>query len=558
MILTEATETPMQTGAKTGAKTSETALAAAVQARREAGPAVLAEVRGAGAVTFTDHIRRRAAAWPDREALVWRGRGLSYARLLDRIDRARAALAAAGVQPGQPVALLLGNSDLYVVWYLAALDLGAIAVPLNTRLAPREAAYILRHSQAVLLLTEPAFADLLAELATAHGMAVATLTLDPRDPESGLTDARAAAAPALGPDAPAAVYYTSGTTGRPKGVVHTHASLLAITLQSPPAWEYDHDGLRMLAVTPLFHIAAHTAFFPALMLGGTLVVDTYDTAGTLELIRDGAITAVFAVPSILLLLVDAARMRSVTLDRVRTVMFGAAPMTISKLGDVQGLFPNAGLVHGMGQTESGGTLVTLPSVAAFARAGSVGTALAGVEVAIFDDHDRPVPPGTVGELVARGPNLMQGYLRNDAATRDTLRGGWLHTGDLGFQDPDGLVTLVDRKKDMIIRGGENIYCSEVEQVLLRHPAIKAAAVVGQPDALFGEQVAAFLVADPGLPRPGEDEIAAHCRGQLADYKVPVTLRFVDELPLTATGKIRKVDLRQSLPPYERAQRGTGA
>jgi acyl-CoA synthetase (AMP-forming)/AMP-acid ligase II len=379
------------------------------------------------------------------------------------------------------------------------------------------------------------------------------MVLDPADPGSQLGAGRHEAEPKIAADMAAALYYTSGTTGQPKGVVHTHASLIADALQSPPSWEYAFEGVRSLAITPLFHIAAHTIFFPVLFLGGTLIVDAYNTEQTLAQIGAEDVNAFFAVPSILLLMVDRARTAGRILPGVKTVMFGAAPMTISKLGEVRALFPNAALVHGMGQTESGGTLVTLPGVAAEARAGSVGLPMPGVEVAIFDSADRPVPVGQVGELVARGPNLMLGYYRNDEATRATLANGWLHTGDLGYQDAQGLVTLVDRKKDMIIRGGENIYSCEVEQVLLRHPAIKAVAVVGQSDVIFGEQVAAFVVADPALPRPGVEELAAHCRFSLADYKVPVTIRFADALPLTATGKIRKAELRDSLPPYERAR-----
>lgn len=518
--------------------------------RQAWGRALQAEMTAAGPVTYTRFLRERARDWPQRTALVFGSRALTYAELLDRTDRARQVLREQGVRPGQTVAFLMNNSDHYVVWYLAVLGMGAVAVPLNNRLVAREAAYILNHSESKLLLTEPAFAELVAEVARG-GVDLPRLVLDSADAESGLAATRYCGEPQVELTTPAALYYTSGTTGQPKGVIHTHQSLIADALQSPPAWEYDFEGLRSLAITPLFHIASHTIFFPVLFLGGTLVVDSYNTQATIELIRAQRINAFFAVPSILLLMVDKAKATGIVLEEMRTLMFGAAPMTISKLGEVQALFPNAGLIHGMGQTESGGTLVTLPSLAATARAGSVGLAMAGVEVAIFNDCDERVAAGEVGELVARGPNVMRGYYRDEKATRETLRNGWLHTGDLGYQDDEGLVTLVDRKKDMIIRGGENIYSCEVEQVLMKHAAVKVAAVVGQPDALFGEQVAAFLVLDPELPRPGTEELAAHCREFLADYKVPLTFRFLAEVPLTATGKIRKGELRQTLSPYER-------
>ncbi len=535
-----------------GANELSVQLAEIARHRAQAGKQILAEMAVAGPMTFTQFLRVRARQWMAHQALMFQGRSMSYGALLDRIDRARHVLHERGVGAGQSVALLMDNSDHYVIWYLAVLGLGAVAVPLNYRLTAGEATYILEHSRAVLLLTQPRYEPLSVQMQRDHALTVPRIVLDPSDPESGLGMERHAAEPVLAADAPAALYYTSGTTGQPKGVVHSHASLIADALQSPSSWEYAFNGVRSLVVTPLFHIAAHTIFFPVLFLGGMLIVDAYSTERTFAQIAEHQVNAFFAVPSILLLMVEKARITGRTLPDVKTVMFGAAPMTISKLGEVQSLFPNAALVHGMGQTESGGTLVTLPGAAATARAGSVGLPMPGVEVAIVDQSDRPVPAGQVGELVARGPNLMTGYYRNEAATKLALANGWLHTGDLGYQDAEGLVTLVDRKKDMIIRGGENIYSCEVEQVLLRHSAIKAVAVVGQRDTIFGEQVAAFVVVDPESPRPSVDELAAHCRFSLADFKVPVTFRFADALPMTPTGKIRKAELRDALPAYERA------
>lgn len=515
------------------------------------GAALQDQILRRGPMTYTRFMAELAVTWMHRTALVFGGRELTYAQLFEHVSRARAVLRSKGVRPGDSVALLMNNSDHYVVWYLATLGSGAVAVPLNNRLVASEVAYILEHSDSSLLISEPSFEPLVVEVGEVHGVSLPVMLLDPLVPDSGLSQELCTDEVAVDFTSPAALYYTSGTTGRPKGVIHTHRSLIADALQSPQAWEYAFVGVRSLAVTPLFHIASHTIFFPVLFIGGTLVVDSYSTQATLHLLRDKGINAFFAVPSILLLMVDKAKETGLVLDGMRTLMFGAAPMTIAKLGEVQALFPKAGLIHGMGQTESGGTLVTLPSVAAVDRAGSVGMPMAGVEVAIFNERDEPVPPGEVGELVARGPNVMQGYFKNAAATQDTLRNDWLHTGDIGFQDPDGLVTLVDRKKDMIIRGGENIYSSEVEQVLLKHPDVKQAAVVGQPDALFGEQVAAFLVVDPAVSAPSPEALVAHCLKYLADYKIPVTFRFVPDFPLTATGKIRKTELREALPEYKR-------
>ncbi|WP_028217100.1 class I adenylate-forming enzyme family protein [Paraburkholderia oxyphila] len=518
--------------------------------RSERGREILAELKTAAGRTYTGLLRERAQLRLEQPAVVCRGRTLTYGQLLDAVDTARHVLRERGVREQDVVTLLMNNSDHYLVWYLAVLGLGAVAVPLNNRLVAAELAFILGHSQSVLTISEPAFAMVLEQVRAAHGLAVPELVVDVEACVTVAASPQTQPEPRIEASAPAAIYYTSGTTGKPKGVVHTHASLFADALQSPGAWEYDHDDARLLAVTPLFHIAAHTCFFPVLFTGGTLYIDQYSTERTIDLVRRERITAMFAVPSILMLMVDKARALGIVLDSVKTLDFGAAPMSIARLGEVQSLFLNAALVHGMGQTESGGTLVTLPGELAVARAGSVGLPMAAVEVAIFDHEDREVPRGQVGELVARGPNVMRGYLRDEAATSATLRNGWLHTGDLGFQSEEGLITLVDRKKDLIIRGGENIYSSEVEQVLLKHPLVKAAAVVGQPDALFGEQVCAFLSTDPGLAPPSVEALRSHCRDSLADYKVPVAFRFVEEMPLTSTGKIMKAELRAMLTATE--------
>lgn len=330
--------------------------------------------------------------------------------------------------------------------------------------------------------------------------------------------------------------------------MHTHRSLIAGTLQGPPAWGYDNEQVVNLAVTPLFHIANHTVFLPTLAVGGTLVIDTFGTERMLELSQRHRITQVFAVPSILLLLTQFEDRGRFDLGSATRVAFGAAPMPVHKLEAVQALFPNAALVRGMGQTECSGTTVTLPSPQALEKAGSVGIAIAGTEIRIVDEIDADLPAGTVGELVTRGPNVMSRYLNRPEATAEARRGGWLHTGDLGYRDEQGCVYLVDRKKDMIIRAGENIYSSEVEQVLYGMPGIALAAVVGQPSELFGEEVFAFLVAREGAAQLTLDEVQAHCAERLVRFKRPTAIRYLDALPQTATGKIQKGELKAMIAP----------
>jgi acyl-CoA synthetase (AMP-forming)/AMP-acid ligase II len=328
-------------------------------------------------------------------------------------------------------------------------------------------------------------------------------------------------------------------------VVHSHRTFIAGCLQAPWAWQFPRENFVSLAVTPLFHIAAHTLFFPVLFAGGTLIIATFKPTEVFELLREQQVTSFFGVPSILLIMAQRALELGVDFPGVEVVQFGAAPMPMEKLNEVQALFPNAALIHGMGQTESCGTLVSLPGALALAKIGSVGIALPATDIAIFDDQDNPLPADMVGELVGRSPSVMAGYLNRPDATAETLRNGWLHTGDLGYLDADGFLFLVDRKKDLIIRGGQNIYSNEVEQVLAGHPALAEVAVIGMPSPILGEEVCAFVVARPDHQADAAN-VQEFCRPLLAGYKIPVAVHFLEALPRNATGKVLKPNLRKML------------
>jgi acyl-CoA synthetase (AMP-forming)/AMP-acid ligase II len=489
------------------------------------------------ATTYTQFLRDAAKDIGARRAIFDGETTLGYAELFARIDGAAAILQAQGIKQGDAVAMLVDNSARYAVWFLAILQRGAIAVPINNKLVEREVSFILDNSAARLMVFDRPY-QALVDKVLAEKKGIARLLAYMPDAASKSGDEVAAAL-----DSACAVYYTSGTTGVPKGVVHTHRSLIAGCLQASRAWGWNFDAPVSMAVTPMFHIASHTLFFPILYRGGTLIIATFKVDEVLRLMESEGITSFFGVPSILLIMAARARELGVTFPNVKVVQFGAAPMPMDKLGEVQALFPNAGLVHGMGQTESCGTLVTLPGDMAILKIGSVGIAIPATDVAIFDDRDSEVPRGQIGELVGRSPSVMREYLGNPTASAETLKGGWLHTGDLGYMDEDGFVYLVDRKKDMIIRGGENVYSNEVEQVLSSHPAVAEVAVVGGPDPVMGEKVCAFLVTKPGQARPDVEDIKRHCLAQLAPYKVPVDIRFIDILPRNATGKILKPNLR---------------
>ena len=493
--------------------------------------------------SYTTLLERTARTVPGKLAVIFGDRTWTYSRMFGAIaDLAGHLSVTLGVNQGERVALLVDNSDCYQFWYLAVLATGAVAVPLNTRLTAREIGYQIGDAGVVRILSQAKFSAVLAEVGVEWVDADAFLSVT--GPRFDI------AAAAIEPDSSAAIYYTSGTTGNPKGVVHTHRSLIAGTLQGPPAWEYDDPGAVTLAMTPLFHIANHTWFLPVLHTGGTMVISTFGSEGILDLIARRRVSHVFAVPTMLMMMCEHHRKSGQDLSHVRTVAFGASAMPPEKLADVQRMFPRAGLVHGMGQTESCGTIVTLPSALAFEKAGSVGVHIDGMDLRVVDDSGRDAPPGTVGELVARGLNVMSGYHGSPDATAQALAGGWLHTGDLGYLDDDGFLFLVDRKKDMIIRGGENIYSSEVENVLYMLPTVAQAAVIPARSELFGEEVFAFVVLGREATHEtacDEAAIREHCRRHLAGYKVPVGVRFVATLPQTATGKVQKHLLRELLP-----------
>lgn len=500
----------------------------------------LREEIGDGGVTFTGFLSRTAARCPAKTAMVCGDRVLTYEALFREVSAVADQLVSRlGLKAGEPTALLLQNSERYQIIYLAIIATGGIAVPLNCGLTAREIAFQLQNSGARRVVSEAKFAAVLEEVGASWTSADALTGAG--GPFVDLAHCPVSA------DSPAAIYYTSGTTGSPKGVVHTHRTLIAGALQGPAAWEYNVADAVTLAMTPLFHIANHTWFLPVLAVGGTMVIDTFKTDHILRLISERRITHLFAVPTMLLLMSQKHAGSGLDFSHVRNVAFGAAPMPPEKLADVKRMFPNAGLVHGMGQTESCGTIVTLPSGHAFDKAGSVGIHIVGADVRVVNEVGADTAAGEVGELITRGPNVMVAYHERPGATAETLAGGWLHTGDLGYLDADGYLFLVDRKKDMIIRGGENVYSSEVENVLYMHRGVIQAAVVAAKSEIFGEEVYAFVVRKKEASEVSEAQLREHCAANLAPFKIPVGIAFLDELPQTATGKIQKHVLRKLLP-----------
>jgi fatty-acyl-CoA synthase len=502
---------------------------------------------------WVDHVARHAYAMPDSVAFRFEGESITWARLHERVGRAAAAFAGLGVRRGDRVALLMTNRPEFVEATLAANAVGAIAVPVNFRLTPAEAAYILGDCGATLIVTDTLLAPLAAATATAAPLPqpprIIVTGPDPAGAESyqALLDSASGAPPDVEIDERdvALIMYTSGTTGRPKGAMLTHLNLLMQTVTTIRTARLYGEGNVSLLNVPLFHIAGVGNLPPALMLGSTVVImpsAPFDAGTTLEVIEAEGVTSLFLVPAqwqVLCAHPDVIRRTR----SLRTISWGAAPATVTLLETMAATFPDAEIVSVFGQTEMSPVTTSLPGADAIRKIGSVGKPIPTIAARIVDDEMNDVPPGAVGEIVYRGPTLMAGYWQDPAATDEAFRGGWFHSGDLVRADDEGFLYVVDRKKDMIISGGENIYCAEVENVLAGHPGIADIAVIGARHERWGETPIAVVVpADPAAP-PTLEDLTGWSRDKLSSFKKPTSIVIVGQLPRNASGKVLKHELR---------------
>ena len=504
---------------------------------------------------------------PDRGAVTCGGKTITYAELDHQAQRVAAALTAMGIAPGDHVALSCPNLPWFPMAYFGILKAGAVVVPLNVLLKPREIAYHLKDSDAKALLafegtTElpmGAFAKTACDEAQCPNLLLMTLAPDapgpiPGVPTLGQAMREAPAAPFATRrrrmDDTAVILYTSGTTGRPKGAELTHANMVmnaaAVCDMFQPAMQGGLAQEVILITLPLFHSTAQTCQMNAGVLGGMRLVllPRFEPATVLEVMereRTGFWTAVPTMYWALLQYVKTTGMDPRPIAaHLRLCVSGGAAMPLELMHAFESTF-GAKILEGYGLSE------TAP-VACFnqmhrpTKPGTVGQPILGVDVQCVDEQERFVPAGTPGEVVIRGPNIMKGYYNRPEATEEAMRHGWFHTGDIGTLDADGYLTIVDRKKDMIIRGGFNVYPRELEEVMLTHPAISLVAVVGVPDERLGEEVKAFVVLkkDASLT---DRELIDWCRDQMAAYKYPRSIEFRDALPISPTGKILKRELR---------------
>ena len=490
----------------------------------------------------------------DRVGIVFEGADVTYRLLGARIDATAAGLAAAGVGHGDRVVFCGLNRLELLEALLACCRLGAVLCPINNRLTPPEVAVLLADCRPVVLLATDGFDALLAEaVARVDGEADGHLrdldadpfpgsTLDSRTLDSRALDSTTSGRTTL--DDPALMVYTSGTTGAPKGAVHTQASLLATWRNS-----IDHQGLTeadtIVAPLPTFHVGGlNIQTLPTLAVGGTVLLQRrFDPDGVLELIRQHRPTQTLLVPAMLAAI--AAHPDFPTTDLTSLVGINTGSSIVPEA--VMRPFFDRGVPVGQvyGTTETGPTAIVLDYHDAEAKVGSCGRPALLTELRIVDPDGQEVAAGVDGEIQLRGPNVFSHYWENTAATDDAFVDGWFRTGDVGHRDGDGYVTIADRLKDVIISGGENVYPAEVEAVLADHPAIADVAVVGRADERWGETPVAVVIAAPGSAVTIE-ELRSWCDGRMARFKQPTAVLVVDDLPRTALGKVRKHELRSQL------------
>lgn len=490
-----------------------------------------------------DHARTYSAR---RTAVICGETSVDYATLYERCQRLVGGLRALGVQRGDRVGILSQNCHRYIEAFFAVPAGGMVIVPLNSRLAAAELATILADARCTVLLTDRDPGELanLVERVVRMPNEYETLLASAEPAPLGV-DGRGAA---IEENDLAAMFFTGGTTGRSKGVMLTHRNLIANTYHKSMALEFRADDV-FLAAPALFHVAGTAALHGLVWRGAATVIQpSFEPAGALDLIERHRVTFAVPVPTMLAALVAEQARQPRDISSIRLMGHAAAAMPSDLLRRIHAAFPAAELVHCYGSTETAPFVVHLAHEEQHLDGpllGSCGTPAMGVRIKIADPTGVQVDDGQVGEICVRGPNVMVGYWENPTATAEALVNGWYRTGDLGYQTPEGYLFVVDRAKDMIISGGENVYSVEVEEVLARHPAVAEVAVFGVPDPHWGEAVHAVVRPRDGFSTDGLVEaLQAHCRAAIAGYKIPkrIDLR-ADPLPVSGPGKVLKRQLR---------------
>ncbi len=510
------------------------------------------KVYGDRLTSLRDVLRRAVATSPVKTALIYQGYGMTYRELGKRADSVSGALQRlCNIQKGDRVAVLFSNTLEFCVCYFAIVQIGAVCLPLNYRLSGQEMAYQLKDTETGVLIFEDIYRDTVERLLPELDK-VRQVFITGADIPTGLRSYRELEAGSehffeevpIDEEDPASIMYTSGTTGRPKGAVLCHRNLICNGITAAHIMQVTPKTKQMI-LTPLFHASAlHSQLISSVLMGGTSVImKEFKTKESLELMAREKVTLLVAVPTMYWFWVTYPDFDQYDLTSIEYTLSGAAPAAPELIKLLAEKFPRSKFINAGGQTESTSFTFALPPEDALIKLGSIGWATPCNEIIVADEKGQELDLNQMGELWFKGPAVCKGYWNNPQGTKETITNGWLHTGDVGKVDEDGYLYLLDRKKDMIIRGGENIYCIEVENALYSHPNVLEAAVVGVPDKIFGEQVKAVLVLKPGQSAT-EEEIRQFCFQHLADYKVPKYVKFVESLPRNPGGKVVKAKLRE--------------
>jgi fatty-acyl-CoA synthase len=501
-------------------------------------------------------LSRSARRWPDKIALRFQGRTLTFAELDERVTRLANALSDRGVRQGDRVGVLMTNRLEAVESYFAAVRLGGVCVPVNFRLVADEVAYIIEDSGTQTLIVDAGLAELAGRVRARVALLRTTLVTESAQDRAGVGaesyEAAIAAASAeleevdVGEHDVAFIMYTSGTTGRPKGAMLTHFNLFMNTVNSMIELGISGSDEVWFSGLPLFHVGGVNGVLPYIMIGGTSVIlpsGQFDAAEVVEMLEREQVTGCYFVPTQWQQICAVPGVRERNL-RLRRMMWGASIAPPSVLQAMAETFPGVPTFNMFGQTEMSSVTCCLKGEDAIRKMGSVGKPVINVEARIVDLEMNDVGVGEVGEIVYRGATVTMGYWNRPEATAEAFEGGWFHSGDLCRMDDEGYITVVDRKKDMIISGGENIYCAEVEAAVESHPKVREVAIIGVPHEKWVETPLAVIVpVDAGDP-PTHAEIVEHLRDRLAPYKKPSAIVVVAELPRNASGKVLKTALRQ--------------
>jgi acyl-CoA synthetase (AMP-forming)/AMP-acid ligase II len=505
---------------------------------------------------LTQGLHRALRHTPQGPATIFGERVRTVAEHADRVARLAGGLRTLGVAEGDRVAILSLSSDRYVELLMAVPWANGVINPVNVRWSVEEIVYSLADSSTAVLVVDDTYAPLLDELVEGYRELRGVVHAGDGPVASGAIgyeDLAAASAPIpdarRGGDALAALLYTGGTMGSPKGVMLTHANILTSVLGGQATFPFARPGGRFLHAAPLFHGGALAAWAAQWVVGGTqVVVPAFDPRAVMAAVQEHRVTDLLLVPTMLQRLTDDPGRAGHDLTSVRGISYGGSPITAAVLRRAMEAFPDVDFVQVFGMTEiSIGTLLGPDDHRRGQRLDSAGRAAAHAEVRVVDDDGHEVPRGTVGQITVRGGSVMVGYWRRPDETDAALRDGWMHTGDAGYLDEDGYLFVVDRLKDVIVSGGENVFSPEVESALGSHPAVAACAVIGVPDERWGERVHAVVVLEPGAETTPED-LRRHTGRVIAGYKAPRSIEIVDALPLSGAGKVLKRQLRA---PYWR-------